>query len=71
MQPTSDARRKRDTSSLPQLILDEGGEPAQFVIRPTVPILCPVGLEDCVLGLEVNIPLDEDGVTPATCNGQV
>lgn len=61
---------KRDTSGSLVLEVDEGGEAAQFTIRPTVPILCPVGLEECVLGLEVNIPQQDDG-TPATCNGQV
>ena len=53
-----------------EIRVTEGGDPGQYVVRPTVPVLCPVGFDDCVLSLEVHVPRQSDG-TPAVCNGEV
>ena len=54
----------------------EGGEyPANYSIRPTIPILCPIGWDEpggedcpCDLRIEVHEPIiDEPGTPPAVC----
>lgn len=52
-----------------QLVVEEGGDAAEYVIRPTVPVLCPVGMEAYgVLSLEVHTPvLSGNTNNPAVC----